>query len=288
MELEKELKKLLEEWRSEVGKIDKSLLSLVDEFIKSNEGGKRIRGKLVMLGYEIAEKSSVVSRQSSDNASLKADSEASLKTDSSIMQVAAAYEIFHTAILAHDDIIDKSLERRGQASLYQALGGDHQGVSLALTLADAGFFLAVKIISEADFPEKQKNEALKYFSKIMLETAMGQILDIEKGDSLTVAKYKTAKYTVSGSLVLGALLGGAQESLVRAFGELGEALGIAFQIQDDILDSEVDWLGGFEQAKKEAKKYSNLALKIIPQITKESKMSKILLQLVEDLVERSR
>ncbi|MBU1032123.1 polyprenyl synthetase family protein, partial [Patescibacteria group bacterium] len=227
--------------------------------------------------------SSVVSRQSSDKNNLKADSEASLKTDSSIIRVAAAYEIFHTAILAHDDIIDKSPERRGQQSLYQALGGDHRGISLAITLADAGFFLATKIISEADFPEKRKNEALKYFSSIMLNTAMGQILDIEKGDPLTVAKYKTAKYTVSGPLVLGAILAGARLDKLTQLDQFGEAVGIAFQIQDDILDGETK---KYKQSLQQLDYFKNKALKIIPDITKDSKMSKILEQLTADLVNR--
>jgi len=269
MGFDNELKKLLEEWRSEVGKIDKSLLPLVDKFIKANKGGKGIRGNLVILGYQIA--SSEFRIQSSE------------LENKEILKVAAAYEIFHTAILAHDDIIDKSPERRGQQSLYQALGGDHRGISLAITLADAGFFLATKIISEADFPEKRKNEALKYFSSIMLNTAMGQILDIEKGDPLTVAKYKTAKYTVSGPLVLGAILAGARLDKLTQLDQFGEAVGIAFQIQDDILDGETK---KYKQSLQQLDYFKNKALKIIPDITKDSKMSKILEQLTADLVNR--
>lgn len=269
--VDKELKLLLGQWRHEVGNIDSTLLPLVDKFIGSCYGGKRLRGVLAVLGYEIGKQSSVFSRQSSD-----------------IFKIAASYEIFHTAILAHDDIMDKSLTRRDQPSLFQALGGDHRGVSLAITLADAGFFLATKIISESTFAKEWKNEALKYFSAVMLNTAMGQILDIEIGDSIIVAKYKTAKYTVSGPLVLGATLVGASQGLIRALEEFGENLGIAFQIQDDILDSEVDWLGGIKYAKKAAEQYKNKALKILPQLTKDEKMSKLLQQLAEYLVERNK
>jgi len=270
MEFEEELKKLLEEWREEAGKIDKSLLPLVDKFIKANEGGKRIRGKLVMLGYEIAV------------------AEDGRRKTEDILKVAAAYEIFHTAILVHDDIIDQDLIRRGQPSLYQALGGNHQGTSLAICLADAGFFLAVKIIAESNFPQKRKNEALKYFSGIILDTAMGQMLDIEKGDYLTVAKYKTAEYSVSGPLILGAILDGAKLDQLGKLDQFGEYLGIAFQIQDDILDGEVAWIRGLDSAKNEAKKYKNKAMKVIPEITKDPKTSKLLRQMAEYLIERNK
>lgn len=271
-QIDRELKRLLREWRSEVGKIDKSLLPLVDKFIKANDGGKRIRGILVVLGYQLA-------------THLRG---AKTHLGGEIIKVAAAYEIFHTAILAHDDIIDESLTRRGRPSLYQALGGDHQGISLAISLADAGFFLAGKIISETNFPDKEKNEALKYFFSIILNTAMGQVLDIQQGDSLAVTRYKTAKYSVSGPLVLGAILGRGSKELLWKLEEFGENLGIAFQIQDDILDAEVAWIGGVNSAKKAAEKYKDQAMKVVPDITKDQQMSKLLEQMAEYLVERKK
>ena len=287
--INKEVKSLLNEWRREVGNIDKSLLPLVDKFIKACEGGKRIRGNLVVLGYQLARHLPGVKAHLEGGNTIRGDLDGK-----AILRVAAAYEILHTAILAHDDIIDKSLLRRGQSSLYQALGGDHRGISLAICLADAGFFLAVKIISEANFPDKEKIEALRWFSKTMLDTAMGQILDIEKGESLTVAKYKTAQYSVSGPLILGAILGGGyhlegvKAHLPGDLEKFGESLGIAFQIQDDILDGEVNWLGGVNSAKKEAERYKNRAMKIVPEITKDKKMSKLLKHLAESLVERAK
>src|SRR5438445_661007 len=81
---------------------------------KSNAGGKGIRGVLVKIGYQIA----------------------GGKNKKAILDIASAYEIFHTSILAHDDIIDKSTQRRGEPSLYEALGGKHYGISQAICLAD--------------------------------------------------------------------------------------------------------------------------------------------------------
>ena len=167
---------ILKQWREEVGKINKNLLPLVDTFINSNKGGKGIRGVLVRLGYEMASSKFKVQ-------SLKLENR-------EIYRVAAAYEILHTAILAHDDIMDQDTERRGQPSLYQALGGlahrslgegrEHYGISQAISLADAGFFLSTKIIADSKFEEGLKNQALSLFAKIMVDTAVGQMLDVSQ------------------------------------------------------------------------------------------------------------
>ncbi|MBI2086201.1 polyprenyl synthetase family protein [Candidatus Daviesbacteria bacterium] len=278
--VDKELKILLKKWKSDVLKIDKSLVSLADQFIQANKGGKRIRGVLVVLGYEL-------SKLTTDYRQPTTAEGGRPKTED-ILKIAASYEIFHTAILAHDDVIDKSPIRRGQPSLYIALGGNHYGISQAICLGDAGFFLAQQVISESNFPDKEKLEALKWFNQTILDTAIGQMMDIKEGDSIIVARYKTAKYTVSGPLVLGATLAGVSQGLIRVLEEFGENLGIAFQIQDDILDSEVDWLGGMDSAKKTAEQYKNKALKILPSISKDKNMSKLLLQMADYLVQRTK
>lgn len=255
--------KYLQLWFSWISKKVPGLKPHAKAFILSCNGGKKIRGALINLGYQIAgEKSSLA-----------------------ILDVAAAYEIFHSSILIHDDIIDQSLDRRGIPSLYQAMGGNHYGVSQAITLADAGFFLALKIISEANFPDKEKNKALTFFSKTMLDTSLGQMLDIDKKDPLTIMKLKTARYTISGPLILGAILTGAKEKVIKELGIFGENAGIAFQIRDDILDGEVE---SIDKAELEALKYKNIAKKSIPGITKDNKMSKLLTQMADYLVERQK
>ncbi len=280
-QIEKELEKLLKQWRSEVGKIDTKLLPLVDKFIKGCRGGKMVRGILVVLGYQIGQQATGNRQQ----------------VGKEIYKVAASYEIFHSAILVHDDVIDQSPKRRGMPSLYKAIGGGHYGVSQAISLGDAGFFLGFKIISESRFPQEDKIPALELFSKVMLDTALGEILDLEKADPLVVTKLKTAYYTVSGPLQLGAILGGLGPTSshsarsyagLRGMKEFGENLGIAFQIRDDILDSETDFWGGVDQAKKEAEKFKDKAMKKLPDITKDPKMSKILEQMGEWLVRRTK
>lgn len=257
--IDQELKGLLEEWRSEVGKTARSLLPLVDKFIKACEGGKRLRGILVVLGYEIA---------------------SGKLEEKEVCKIAAAYEIFHAAILAHDDIIDQSPTRRGKPSLYQAVG-----VEQVITLADCGFFLAIKIIAESKFADKLKNQALRLFAKTMVDTALGQMLDILKGDPATIMRLKTAKYTVAGPLQIGTILASGKQNLLDQLDKFGISLGIAFQIKDDILDGEVE---SVDLAKAQAVKYMDQARKIIPTLTQATTMRILLNQLVDYMVERKK
>lgn len=231
-EINQELDIFLKNWNKEVLSHSPKLLDLNKFFIQANLGGKRLRGALVKLGYEIA-KDSIGRRGDLQNDELSKE----------ILKPAAAYEIFQTAILAHDDIIDKSDLRRGNPTLWKQLGGDHYGVSQTICLGDIGFFLAYKLISESNFPEKEKNQAISFFTDSMLKTALGEMLDIEiphlgqgdETDALTIFKLKTALYTLTGPLQLGAVLGQGDKGLLGRLGEFGEKLGVAFQIQDDIL-----------------------------------------------------
>jgi geranylgeranyl diphosphate synthase, type I len=185
-------------------------------------GGKKLRGMLVKLGYEI------VAPAPSPH----------------ILQPAAAYEILHAGLLIHDDILDKSLLRREKPTLYRELGGDHYGISQALCLGDMTFFLATAVLARSEFPAESKNRALTLLSDTIMNTVTGQMLDVklsqpsaEKHESEvhTIYKLKTAAYSVSGPLTLGGTLAGADAQVLAAMQQFGEAAGAAFQIQDDIL-----------------------------------------------------
>ncbi len=220
--IDKALFEILVRWEREIATVHPLLTPLIRSFTVSCQGGKRLRGVLVRLGYELA----------------------GGKPDNEIFKIAAAYEIFHTAILTHDDIIDRSVLRRGKPSLYNALGGDHYGISQAISLGDAGFFLALKTIAVSSFSSDVKDRAIRIFVDSMLDTAMGEMLDValpkeqdipKEGDVLAIATYKTARYSFAGPLTLGAALAGADKKLLSNLEKLGENLGITYQIQDDIL-----------------------------------------------------
>jgi geranylgeranyl diphosphate synthase, type I len=220
-EVDQALDTSLSQWESIISERYPLLSPFIRAFIEQCRGGKRVRGALVKLGYGL----------SGGN------------ENTEIIKVAVAFEIFQTAILSHDDIIDRSELRRGKPSLYQALGGDHYGISQAISLSDLGFFLATEMISKTDFPYENKNKALTLFTHVMQQTALGEIMDVylptqksyTEADILTVMKLKTSPYTIIGPLSVGALLGGGSDELLTTITEFGENLGIAYQIHDDIL-----------------------------------------------------
>lgn len=269
-EIDREMDSLFKTELKETERTDKKLAPLIKAFISACQGGKGIRGALVLLGYQLSQ--NILGREYNEN----------------ISKVAAAYEIMHTAILAHDDIMDQSLIRRDKPSLYAELGNNHYGIAQAITLGDWGFFLSFKLIAESSFNSQRKNAALALFSQTMMNTTLGQMLDLQKVNPLLVMKFKTAYYTVAGPLQIGAILGGGDQQLIAKLGEFGENLGIAYQIRDDILDSETSGTIGVGKAEQEAQKYINQAMTLLPSITKDQKISKLLEQMGEYLVHRTK
>ena len=87
---------------------------------------------------------------------------------------------------------------------------------------------------------------------------------------------------------MGATLAGAGEQWLKHLAKFGEKIGIAFQIKDDILDNEAGWIGGMTAAQNEADKYISQTKKMLPEITKDIKMRKLLQQMAEYLVERTK
>lgn len=350
LELDQEIEQILADWLNQVKKINLKLIPLALAFINACKGGKRVRGVLVKLGYELAEGHLRGETKLSPGAHLGGE----------IIRIGAALEILHASILAHDDIIDKSILRRGQKTLYQALGGDHYGISQAIGLADIGFFMCMKIISQANFYDQEKNQAIMVVSDMMMDTGLGEVLDVEvphlsgqgtgysgqEEDVLAIHRLKTAQYTISGPLQIGATLAGAQEQLLGKLAEFGENLGIAFQIQDDILgvfgdekelgksaSSDIEEgkntllitealkranavqkqilerfyghgqvgdrgleevrkvfleTGALDYSRQMGVKYVNQAKSVVPKITEDPKMIRLLTEMADFLVERSK
>lgn len=193
-----------------------------DAFLRQCDGGKRIRAYLTYLGYGLFK-----GEENANKAFLPS----------------LSYELFQTGILAHDDIIDNSDTRRFKPSMHIDLGGGHTGVSKSICAGDFGIVAALEIIAKSDFDEKTKLKAISHQNKVFISTIAGELRDIEfsgrmdvKEDEILQMNYlKTAQYTVSGPLVLGAILAEASEDDCRKLHEFGNLVGIAFQIRDDIL-----------------------------------------------------
>jgi geranylgeranyl diphosphate synthase, type I len=217
-EIEQYIENCRQHWQ-----IPEQIEPVIEKYFDSLRGGKRIRGSLVKLGYELM---------------------GGVCTPD-ILTVASAFEIVHAGLLTHDDIIDKSPLRRGKPSIYAALGNNHYGISQAICIGDLGLMSAIQQINSTKIDSSVVNTITEYFSGIITQTILGEAFDIalaqekknqiQEKDILTLYKEKTARYTITGPLVIGALLGGAKKEMIQHLQSFGNALGIAFQIQDDIL-----------------------------------------------------
>lgn len=190
-------------------------------FQRFSIGGKRIRAYLVKLGYEMC----------------------AGYYDKKIIYPSLSYEIFQSGILIHDDIIDKSDTRRNLPTMHVALGNDHLAISKSICMGDIGLFIAIDIIANSDFSDAIVNNAIKHQIKVFEITVLGELKDIELSvsnnytleDIIEMYKLKTSWYTIIGPLQLGAILSNASDKLLLQIEEIGELMGIAFQIKDDIL-----------------------------------------------------
>ena len=196
-------------------------------------GGKRIRATLVALGYQAGGGNKM----------------------EDIFAAAAAIELLHNFFLVHDDIIDLSDVRRARPTIHkmfeqwssQILKGDidrrHFCHSMAMLAGDLSCVVAIEALTSTNLPAERTVRAFQKLYTIGCDTVIGQGLDItlpfreEVSEEAVMQIYllKTAKYTIEGPLHIGLLLAGADEKSLEEMSRYAIPVGIAFQIQDDIL-----------------------------------------------------
>ncbi len=150
-----------------------------------------------------------------------------------IVKAAAVVELVHLATLVHDDVLDEAMLRRGHITLFS-----NQGSSVAVLVGDALFSHALKLASE--FPT---NEVCSWVSEATRRTCAGEIrqtfhrgkLDLSMEQYYRIIELKTAEF-FRVSCMLGAFLGGFDESYCKAASEFGLRLGVAYQLYDDVAD----------------------------------------------------
>ncbi len=176
-------------------------------------GGKRMRPVLVLLSTELF---------GGDTAKA--------------LNASIGVELFHNFTLMHDDIMDKAPLRRGKPTVHAKWSE-----SAAILSGDVMLVEAYKLMLKVD--DSILREVLNIFNETAAGVCQGQQADMnfEKRDEVSIAEYlqmireKTA-VLLAGSMQIGALIGGAEKSHARLLHEFGENLGLAFQLQDDILD----------------------------------------------------
>jgi geranylgeranyl diphosphate synthase type II len=160
-------------------------------------------------------------------------------TDKCILP-ATGLEIFHCFTLVHDDIMDNADMRRNQLSVHKKWN-----INTAILSGDAMCIESYKLLCYAE-PAKVQ-DILHSFNKAALSVCEGQQYDmnyesksiITEDDYLKMIELKTAAL-ISVSTKIGAIMGGASSSDIDRLAKLGRNLGLAFQIQDDIMDSYSD------------------------------------------------
>ncbi len=201
----------------QVGDLKRYLYDPLADFVSA--GGKRVRPVLCLLGAE------------------------AVGADPSVASgVAAAVELFQAVALIHDDIADKSTMRRGVPCLHIS-----QGTGLAINAGDAALVAVTSCVLNDDSLEPQTCVALlKELVAMENQTLEGQALDLGwardqrwdvlTSDYLAMAQRKTAHYSAATPLVLGAICGRGSESAIEGLRDFGLQAGLAFQIQDDLLN----------------------------------------------------
>jgi geranylgeranyl diphosphate synthase, type I len=150
---------------------------------------------------------------------------------------AVAVELVHNFSLVHDDIQDQSERRHGRETVWQRWGGPQ-----AINVGDAMFALAQVALVEHVGPHPRLADAVRHLNQTCLRLVEGQFLDLHLESvsrvSLELYEQMIARKTaalIECSCRLGALVAAADEATEAACARFGRELGLAFQLQDDLL-----------------------------------------------------
>jgi geranylgeranyl pyrophosphate synthase len=195
-------------------------------------GGKKLRPKMTLMAYRAFGGSDI----------------------EKVLPIAAAQELLHVGLLIHDDLIDRDTIRYGvdnidggYRKLYESLVGEtgertHYAQSAAMLAGDLLLTGAQQLMLESDIEPARIIEVQKILGTGIFEVIGGELIDTESAfreagtiSAETVARYKTASYSFITPLLIGAVLAGASEPDQARVREFAEAVGVAFQLRDDLI-----------------------------------------------------
>jgi geranylgeranyl diphosphate synthase type I len=231
--VEKALAEFLTRQRARLAAIQPALVPVaeaIEDFVLG--GGKRLRPAFAYWGYRGA--------GGVDSAEL--------------VNTVSALEFVQASALIHDDVMDDSDTRRGEPAMHRRFARTHHGNgwhgdpdafgrSVAILLGDLALVWSDELLQGGGLDPAVVARGRPVFDEMRTEVTAGQYLDIvgqatgdvSVGWAGTVARYKSAKYTVERPLLLGAALAGAPEALKNKYSGYGLPLGEAFQLRDDLL-----------------------------------------------------
>lgn len=218
MEIEKILEKYGKIVNEEIKRImpekepKKELYSILSEFLA--RGGKRFRPTLTIISYV------AVSNK---------------RPNKEVLSAAAGIEMLHNATLLHDDIEDNSEERRGKPCVHKIYG-----IPIAINVGDVLYFKAYEPIAKIK-NEKVRSLLAETFVKIGegqaydIYWAQNNVWNLKEKDYIKMVERKTG-VLIGAACATGAYLGEASDKIAKTLYEYGKSIGVAFQIQDDILN----------------------------------------------------
>ena len=172
-----------------------------------------------------------------------------------VIRALASLELLQACALIHDDLMDGSDTRRGKPSIHRHFESIHvqealegfapaYGLAAAVLLGDLALVWSNQLLNASGLSSQQLQEVSSIHDEMRVELMAGQFLDIHEQTrkttdlqrSITIAQYKSGKYTIERPLHIGAALSGRKTSkLLAALSEYGLPLGKAFQYRDDLL-----------------------------------------------------
>jgi geranylgeranyl diphosphate synthase, type I len=210
--------------------IDAGLTPVADAMTAAAATGKRIRPALVAWSHEAF--------------GGRADD---------VTGAGVALELVHTSALVHDDVIDRADTRRGLPSVHAAFAARHAdgwsgsaedyGRSVAILLGDVLLAAAGAELLTCAVPATALGRAHAAFTRLCVEVMAGQFLDADAAArrdadlarALRIATLKSGRYSVARPLELGAVLAGVDDAVAAGLVAVGDPLGVAFQLGDDLL-----------------------------------------------------
>ena len=232
------LGEFLDRQRSTLAAMDARLAPVVDEVCAVAGGGKRLRPLFAYWGWRGA-------RVTGSGAG---------EDDAAVLRAVAALEFVHASALVHDDVMDSAQTRRGRPATHVGFTGRHAdggldgdgdlfGTGAAILVGDLALVWSDELLRCSGISEAALSRARAVWDTMRTEVTAGQYLDLLRAagglpgpeGALTVARYKSAGYTVQRPLQLGVAIAGAGPRTTEACTAIGLPLGEAFQLRDDVL-----------------------------------------------------
>jgi len=222
----------LERRLQEVKEISPHLVPVLEAMKELSVGGKRLRGMLTILGYEISGK----------------------QVNDEVIKAAVMMEIFHLGLLIQDDFMDRDTLRRGVKTILARYDDPHTADFVSMLAGDYTFGWGIELISNLKFSNSQIVGAMKVWGRYFTRVGYGQTLDglavADETTILQILELKSGEYSCVLPLLLGATLGGAKPEIIEKLKLYGMELGWVFQLRDD-------WLGEYGDESKTGKPVGN-------------------------------